>query len=251
MINKTYWQPIIILSACFSPIFSVLPSMSAPVPTSLELRQQVSVAFPQGSDRGAPPRSRGAGTRGPGCGQEPGEIPITALMPANNVATTVAANPTVYMYVPKRNNKNAEFAVFDLSERKVVYETTFPLRESAGIVKVTLPTTVALKPGNNYMWHFGVICNTSDLSQNEVVQGMIERIALTPEQQTKITQTQQPLEQAKLYAAAGVWNEAVSGLEPLRNAHPAEWSELLNSVGLEKMTEQPVLDCCSVENELK
>lgn len=248
MTLKTSRKAIIILLACVSPILSVLPSVSAPTPTPVELKQQVSVAFPQASDRGAPPRSRGAGTRGPGCSQEAGEIPLTALMPANNVATTIAANPTVYLYVPKRDNKNAEFAVFDLTERKIVYETVFPLRDSAGIVKVTLPTTVALKAGNNYMWHFGVICNASDLSKNEVVQGMMERVALSPQQQTQISQTRQPLEQAKLYAAAGIWNEAVSTLASLRQDHPAEWSELLTSVGLETMTKQPVLDCCSVDN---
>lgn len=248
MIDKKYIPLIGMLGIVLSPTLVIFPSFTSETRAQLSPQFEVSVTFPPASDRGAPPRSRGAGTRGPGCGNNMMDTgtSLTALMPENNVATTVSPNPTVYLYVPKRIEKEAEFVVFDLTNRKIIYDTTFALDRTDGIVKVTLPETIELKSGNDYLWHFGIICNPNDPSQNEVVQGAIERVSLSVDQEAQIEKAQ-PLDRAKFYAEAGVWNEAIAIVAQMRDSHPAEWAELLDSVGLGEMTEKTILECCTFE----
>lgn len=93
---------------------------------------------------------------------------------------------------------------------------------------------------------FSIICDRNDRSYDQYTEGGLERINLTPQQQAKIEQVeQQPLVQAQLYADAGVWNETLEIVQQLREASPSSWEQLLQSVGLSELTQQPILDCCS------
>ncbi|WP_071188918.1 DUF928 domain-containing protein [Trichormus sp. NMC-1] len=214
---------------------------------------RVSVKFPPAQDLGAPARTSGAGSRGTVCGNESlinglisnnlnqRQTYLTALTPENNVLTTVAPNPTVYVQVPKAINKNAEFRVIDKETETVVYEKIFPIVNTPGIVKISMPNTVNLAAGKTYQWQFLVICNPLDREADKALEGWIQRTSLSKKQTARIQQLKaNSVEQAKLYAKYGIWHETLKILDQLRDRNPqaqAEWIELLNSVKLEKLVE--------------
>ncbi|MDJ0556081.1 MAG: DUF928 domain-containing protein [Microcoleaceae cyanobacterium MO_207.B10] len=211
--------------------------------------QTLAVKFPPGGETGAPARTRGAGSRGP-CNplvEEKSGINLTALMPKNNIGTTVSPNPNVYLYVPKTSKKTAEFVLYDWTNRvrTPIYKTNISLPDTSGILKVDLPKTVELQPDNIYVWHFGIICDPSQRSLDYYINGWLKRTSLTTETEAKLQQLEQkPLEKAQLYAESSVWNETISILEKARDAYPNAWKELLESVGLEEIADSKIFDCC-------
>ena len=218
--------------------------------TQIESHPQLqALKFPPGSQTGAPERTRGAGSRGP-CNplvEEKSGINLTALMPKNNIGTTVSPQPTVYLYVPKTTKQTAEFAVYDWTNRvrKPVYKTNISLPESAGIVKINLPKTVELEPNNTYVWHFGIICDPNQRSLDYYINGWLKRTTLNPETEARLKELeQQPLEQAKLYAESSIWNETLITLEQNREIAPNAWKELLQSVELGVVADSQIFDCC-------
>ncbi|MBK1987771.1 DUF928 domain-containing protein [Sphaerospermopsis aphanizomenoides BCCUSP55] len=222
----------------------------------------VSVKFPLATNRGAPERTAPGGRRG-GCDLDnlieeatpsdsnSSKIKLTAVVPINNMITTVVPNPSVYVHIPVIIDTEVKFHVVEKDTKKEVYTTDFSLPHIQGIVKVQLPKTVKLQPNKIYTWEFKVICDPDDSSDDKLLKGWIERTSLTSEKMDKIEQLKQkPLEQAKLYAEFGVWNETVEILESLRENPQAEieWDELLESVELQQLANAPVNNCCQVAN---
>jgi hypothetical protein len=132
-----------------------------------------------------------------------------------------------------------------------IYQTTLALNGTPGIVKLSIPATVALEPGKEYWWHFGLICNRENRSQDKFVEGIIERSELSSEQKTKLAQATEPLRQAEVYAGAKVWQETLTILAQLRHDRPNDsditeaWKELLKSVQLEAIATEPLSECCT------
>lgn len=224
--------------------FSLLP---------LQLRAQsieVSINFPPAEKRGAPSRTAGAGQRRRNCTK--GNSPLTALTPSNSVGTTVSANPTLFWYIPQTKAKSAEFVVVD-RQGDEVYLTTLVLNGTPGVVKLSLPATVSLEAGKNYVWQLALICNPADRRQDEFVRGAIERTALSSEQKTKLAQFVEPLKQAEVYADARIWQETLTILAQLRHDKPNDsrvtdaWEELLKSVQLESIATEPLVECCKIQ----
>ena len=266
------WGSIAILLSPALVIFSSLPVglLAQPYP---ELK--VSLQVPEDQNVGQPASTVGAGTRSPSfCPKDnqEGKMPLTGLMPIGNklnqetrVATnqtlTVAASPTFFVYVPETTAKSVKFWLGDDQDNKV-YETSLQLPtvlssdvssssvSTPGIVKLSLPANVSLETGKTYHWEFQLNCppdNNGDASDNPLVEGWIQRTELSSDLKTKIEQAT-PLEQAKLYAKARIWSEALMLAAQLRSSHPAEWEELLKSVGLNEIAQVPLLECCTLEN---
>lgn len=206
----------------------------------------VAVEFPAGPSRGATGRTSGGGTRGDSCVLEK-TMGLTALMPLDNVGTTVATEPTLFFYVPQNTAESAELIVID-QEDETVYSKTFEDPIPKGIVKVNLPKNAGLSPGQEYIWQFSLVCDSSDRAADRFVQGILMPVELTSELQKEL-QGASPIEQAQLYAKAGIWNETLITLADLRNSNPKEWEELLNSVGLKDISSEPFTSCCSLDNE--
>jgi hypothetical protein len=63
-----------------------------------------------------------------------------------------------------------------------------------------------------------------------------------------------PREQINLYAANGIWHDALTNLAQLRQTNPedaalmADWESLLKSVNLEAIATEPIVQCCTLEN---
>ena len=221
-----------------------------------QLRAQsikVSVIFPPTEPRGAPPTTVGGGQRRGGrTGCFNNNPPLMALTPTNNIVTTVSANPALFWYVPKTEAKSAEFVLFD-SELNELYETTVAVKGTPGIVKLSLPESVALETGKEYKWKFSLICDKENSVYTQFVTGLIERTELNLEEQTKLAAATEPLKQAEVYAEAAIWQETLSLLAQLRYERPNDlkvnnaWKELLTSVKLDAIATQPLVECCRVD----
>lgn len=155
----------------------------------------------------------------------------------------MTGNPSVYIYVPAYEEKEALFRIIDKQAEEIVYETEISLNNSPGILKLTLPETVQLESNMTYEWGFFVQCDPNDPVADEGVEGWIERTVVAPEIESEIEQAiQNPLQQAQLYAEAGIWNETLALLVQMRDSNPTVWAEFLESVGLTSdIAESPLI----------
>jgi hypothetical protein len=218
--------------------------------------QAQGITFPPTEPRGAPARTIGGGQRSGGsCSHS--NPPLTALAPDNNVVTTVSANPTLFWYVPTTEAKSAELVILDSSNWNEVYQTTIEVKGVPGIVKLSIPESVALKTGKKYLWKFSLICNPEKPSTQQFASGLIERTELNLEEKTKLAKATAPLEKIEVYANAQVWQETLSLLAQMHYDHPNDpnvtgaWREFLTSVKLEALASQPLVECCTVAPPLQ
>ncbi|HEY9617014.1 MAG TPA: DUF928 domain-containing protein [Microcoleaceae cyanobacterium] len=197
--------------------------------------------FPKTSDRGAPARTGGGGVRGGGCSASDKTL-LTALMPNNNVGTTLADSPTLFFYVPKFPSKNAEFLLVD-ENGDDVYQMKVNLPASAGVIRVSLPEQTSdgkplLEAGKNYSWAFSIVCDAKDRTRDLITEGRVRRVALNTELATALkTANSDVMKQAELYAKAGIWQETLELAASIRQSNPQVWRDLLKSVGLEKVAQ--------------
>ncbi|WP_052128830.1 DUF928 domain-containing protein [Neosynechococcus sphagnicola] len=228
-----------------------------PSSTNLALRsRRVVFRLP---DRGAPGSREGGAARG-GCSPvsasvdpSPGKK-LTALMPTTNLGYTTVGFPTLFIYVPTTTATTAEFILQD-QNYKEIYKTMMPLKGTNGIVSFTLPDTGVLSPlevGKQYHWYFTVVCDADEPSANVSVEGWIQRIEPSPGLNSNLLKAK-PDERPAVYAEAGIWYEALTALADLRRTRPndpilaADWTDLLNSVKLDKITAEPLISCCALQ----
>lgn len=213
-----------------------------------QLETLISVSFPQpAGNPGRPRRTTGSGTRdgNRSCvARGRGILPMTAMMPLDNVGTTIAADPSLLVYVPPTTAQFAEVVIEDENFNEVYVKSDITLapelHEEPGIVALKLEGA-NLEPHRTYTWTFNIICNGRDRSRDRSIEGLFERQELDADLETQL-EGASPLEQAQLYARSGIWNEAVLLLAKMRSSEPEEWRELLESVQLEWMEQVAFLE---------
>ncbi|MGL5080008.1 MAG: DUF928 domain-containing protein [Microcoleaceae cyanobacterium] len=201
--------------------------------------------------RGVPGRREGGGTRGPlSCPS--GVNKLTALIPASTLGRTVLEKPSILYYVPVALNQTLVELELANEAEEVIYTTSFKLSNpKPGIVQVNLAdkqNAPALKSDQNYHWYLTIRCDTDspDASSDITVHGWINRVALNSSQISELEQAA-PRDRLSLYEEKGLWYDMLSTLAELRSENPGnseltqKWSELLNSVGLEKITQEPMV----------
>lgn len=213
-------------------------------------RPSLAVKFPPTQRVGAPRSTGGGGTRG---GPRSGLVQqLTVVAPNNNLWTTVSATPTLFWYIPSNNGECANFTIFDSNDEEV-YQTTLALKGTPGVVKLSIPAAVSLKTGNTYRWTLSLECNSDEWNPDQTVEGAIKRTELSRAQKAQLAAARQPLQKAQVYANAGVWQETVTILAQLRQTRPYDrnirnaWRELLGSVGLQAIANEPLVNCCRTD----
>lgn len=206
--------------------------------------------------REAPGNRQGGGSRDQGCILS--QPTLTALMPHTNFGYTTSASPTFYWYIPPTKASTAEFVLQKKGESEV-YRTILALDKTEGIAELSLSQTgTQLEIGQEYTWLLSLQCDVEDPSGNLLVQGSIQKIALTPAQQQELAGISQE-ERHLWYAQAGIWYDAVESLVQLRHSLPTppssealssqlllqDWQDLLHSVTLDTLVSKPLLPCCS------
>lgn len=197
--------------------------------------------------RGTPGRREGAGTRGGGCLR--GSKLLMPLTPLDSFSATVAS-PTFFWYVPNTVAQTAEFALLDNNDQPL-YKTTIALPSQAGIVGFSLPAVAAsvLEVGKDYRWQFSIVCNPNQPSVNPFVEGVVQRVQ--PEA-TLISQLDSAnlRDRPAIYAAAGIWQDAIAAAAEQRCIQPQNlslllsWARLLRSVKLEEFAQEPLTQAC-------
>lgn len=219
---------------------------------------------PQLPDNGAPTgRRKGAAGRG-NCTLEQ---PLTALVPAIEKLTedgakatyiwgkTIAEYPTFWFYVPysATSLRSVEFVLQEGEED--VYRTPVTLPKTPGIVSLRLPSTKKpLEVGKMYNWFFKVNLDCAPRQaaySQDSVEGWVQRIELNSSL-TKQLETATPQQRIAIYAANGIWYEALSAIASLRKLETPTfkdyWTELLHSAGLSDIASKPIVQCCNFEN---
>ena len=198
--------------------------------------------------KGAPGRRTDAASRS-GCPVL--SQPVTALVPPTNIGLTLADRPTFWFNIPYQSNSNTlkKFQLLD-EEETLVYET-FPTVETPGIVNINLPNTLpALQIGKKYQWVLSFICDPASLETSALVNGYVERVAVTPELKQKLEAAKTPRERILLYAENGLWFDTLTALIAELHNKPTDaqlvkdWQGLLQQspeVQLPELVNKPVL----------
>lgn len=223
-------------------------------------------------DRGAPGRLIGAGTRfsqpmeevtrgsmgNLGRRQTPITIDgqtldswLVALVPSSslgNYGLTLDEYPSFYIQMPSLPGTRLEFILLnELGDR--VYETSYLVNDRSGIIRIDLPRHANLLPlevEQIYTWQVRLKLNPDSIVTDYLVQGQIERFEAEATLAKDLAEAT-PEEKLVLYAQTGLWYDALHTLAQLRQANPndpqlaSEWAQLLQSVGLEAIAEQPLI----------
>ena len=209
------------------------------------------VQFPNTSDRGAPARGPSLGTRGEICLDPTNQPSLTSLLPHNAIATAFGANTDIPMslwfYIPDTGAAAAELTIVnELGD--TTFQKTIELPSTPGTIQVMLPqyqtdgATPTFESGSLYYWDFALICDPNDRSDDVLLGGGIQRIDASPDFLTQLDAVaDDPLAQAELYATAGAWQETITLAASLRSQNPDAWTELLSSVDLDSVADQPIV----------
>ncbi|MDB9373342.1 DUF928 domain-containing protein [Nodularia sphaerocarpa] len=178
-------------------------------------------------------------------------IPVTQVWGLTN-----SENPDFFFFVPYKASSitNIEFVLQEQTHNKskTLYRTSLTSPKSPGIISVHLPPSEAsLQEGKMYHWFFKVRvqCDEKQPPKLDYADGWVQRVNQNSTLTEQIKQATLP-QKATLYAANGVWYDAMMSLASLRLTNPqnetllAQWTTLLHSVGLEEIANQPLINCC-------
>lgn len=236
--------------------FSGIPS--APQ-TASRAERLISLRFPGSPGGNGPSRTASGGSRSIECFVEHGEriTPITVLMPLDNIGTTVAPEPNLFLYIPKSQIDGGQVVINDETSNTLVYDKEFNLSNkpgnSSGIVKLVLKGA-NLEPNKTYSWSFMPFCYGDGGMAETIgieVKGNFQRTSLSTDDSERLQQANTPLQRAEIYAGAKVWNETLTlALETSKTA-PQEWRALLESVQLNDLAQAPYFGESPVFSEEK
>lgn len=204
-------------------------------------------AFETENTGNAPGRRVGGATRGScSTGQQPGQKPLTAIVPESEIGRTASPYPSIFLYVPSTPEKTKmEFELRDENEN-LLYKQEFLGNGQEGIYRIDIPTYVnPLQEGENYLWSFSLICSETDLAGSSVVGGWINRIENSQSIQRQI-ETVSPSDRLEKYANELLWYDLMASLADLRQSEPNNstfenrWENLLNEVGLNDLATEPL-----------
>jgi hypothetical protein len=216
---------------------------AAPEVMPINTPLKISLKF-KAPKKGAPPATAGGATRG-FCAN--GVKKVTPLVPKNDVGLTLAARPSFFFYAPTSPAKTAEFLLLSEDDTQVVYQRSFDLPAKAGVIEYVLPKDApALEVGKRYHWYITLTCDVAmGPSGNPSVEGWVERTQPTSGLISAL-QKANKVAYPSVYADSGIWHETLASLATLRRQAPAsskaiaDWRDLLKSVGLETVANEPL-----------
>lgn len=172
-------------------------------------------------------------------------LPLAAIVPDSAAGLTVASHPTVLVYLPETTAPKLFVSWQD--EHNEHYQTIISIEDQAGIISITLPEDAPpLEVGKTYQWALALMCDGRLQPDSPMIQGQIQRVALESSLSDRLKNTD-ALETAALYGEAGIWYETVATLAQLKTIKSEDpnvasnWQELLNSVGLGKFAQAPLI----------
>jgi hypothetical protein len=178
-------------------------------------------------------------------------IPLVALIPQSD-AITVAEYPTFFFYIPDVDLEGVQGELILHNEKdEEIYRADFDLKVPDSILMVDLsgfPSFPPLEVGKSYRWYLSVGFDPMDRSNDIYVGGGIQRVEPSSELQHKLDSAL-PQEKPAIYAANGIWHDALASLASLRCSSPnnstiaSDWASLLQQVKLPQISRKPLAQC--------
>jgi len=182
-----------------------------------------------------------------------GPAALIGLMPESYYGTTVSERPTVMVYLPPSNAREAVFSIKD-EAGNTHHRVTVPVAGKYGVIGIELPADApALVVDKNYQWFLALKLDGKLSPSTPYIDGWIKRIQPSAKL-TAAMQQQDILKQAAAFGEHGVWYDCIAKLASLYTQAPdnttivKQWKELLSSVNLQKIAMAPVV---SGEKELR
>jgi hypothetical protein len=199
--------------------------------------------------REAPRRTTGGGSRDEGqCfakASSKTNSAIAPLIPSTQLGFTIEARPTIFVYIAKNSAREAFFSIQDENENHH-YQMSVKLPNREGIIGIQLPADAPpLQVSKNYKWSLVTICGEALEPDNPEVTGWIHRVTI--DDSIAKLNSSNSLKTAIDLAETGVWYDTLSMLAQLRKGNPddlmlaAHWEELLASVGLGAIAQEPIV----------
>lgn len=211
-------------------------------------------APPPPDDIGEPGQRSEAGSRG--CENVDRQFPtdaqkqqLTAIVPVYSdsalvLGRTISTAPTFWFYTSYVAPVPAQFVLRN-KNGELVYQTDVVLPKTPGIISLSLPKTAPpLLVGRQYHWFLKIYCRAQE--PPAFVEGWIQINALDPALKQRLEKAT-PRNRVALYAANGIWFDALSAAAELRRRDPKDtfWAELFQVVGLSELATEPIVECCT------
>ena len=199
-----------------------------------------------------PSRNLEGGAARGNCNLDGGKkLQMKALLPDTNIGLTTDGKPTFFFQISPTAVQDAKFILLNAKGNDIIYEKTFPLTKTGGIVRFTLPADAnALEVDQEYSWEVVANCDADDPRGNPHVQGSIKRVQPSQKLTSDLAKASMR-DRAALYAQESYWYDSLKILADLRIANPGDptlvrdWKDLLESAGLNTVTQEPLLGCCT------
>lgn len=189
---------------------------------------------------------------------------VATLLPDTNVGLTTSGHPQFFWFMPQNNAEAVEFSLYSVNATKadqdLIYRTTSAVSGNPGIASVKLPAALgvpALEVGKEYRWYVSVICDSSNPSSTVTVNGWVQRVATNSDVNRELqrvipgeTSADALRRRIPLLAKHGLWFDLTTAIADLRCLAPndqsvlTDWNQLLQSVKLEAIANQPLVQSC-------
>ncbi len=171
---------------------------------------------------------------------------MVAVLPENFYGTTLSSHPMILVYVPESPGGEGIFSLKD-EDKTLLYTTSIPVSGKGGILAIQLPEDAPeLEVGKLYQWYFALKLDQGLSPNTPFVDGLVKRIAPSSELARSL-EGKTRLQQSSILAENGVWYDCAAILAALQVVDPtnselvAEWTELLDSVNLSKLTKASLI----------
>ncbi len=170
--------------------------------------------------------------------------PLTALIPQSGIGLTVAAHPTLLVYLPATTATRAHLTLRD-ANYSGLYQSQIEIPATGGVLSLPLPAdSPELEVGKTYHWSLALLCQPTQ-TDIPITSGQIRRIELSAD---AVAKPQSLLSQAVTYGRSGVWHDMLANLALLRQTEPQNmaldenWAELLQTEDLGAIANTPLLN---------
>jgi hypothetical protein len=187
--------------------------------------------------RGAPQRRVGGSSRGIGA-----TLPNVMLLVPDHVALTVSETPSLYWYLSKPTSVRVEVTLIDDKGESPLVEYAISNADGPAVHRIDLASRkIALKPGVEYQWSIAVVPDPNVRSSDVMAGGALKRVEMPQKIAARRAAGASNEELAGLYAAEGIWYDAIALYSELIEQRPRDKvlresrAALLDQVGLKEI----------------
>ena len=152
---------------------------------------------------------------------------LVMLAPTDHAGRTSVEQPMLFWHLSRPVTCPIEVTIIDDASDRPLLEISIHPPHAPGIHSLPLPDhALNLRLGVRYQWSVALVPDPNDRAKDLVVSAPFERIELSPTLQAELQQSNS-IALPRVYAAAGLWYDALTALLAQRksNPHETEWQQ--------------------------